>query len=247
MPAIELSRIAKSYGTLPVLRDVSFSVDTGCALALVGPSGCGKTTLLRLVAGLDAPDAGTLRLLGKTVAGDGVFVPPVERGTCPFANESARFSADSFAKRLIPRTRIETQSGLGMVFQDFALWPHMSVERHLDFVLRARRINRRERRRRIDALLDLCRLEDKRRAHPAELSGGQQQRVGIARALAVAPRILLLDEPFSNLDPDLRTRISSELLRRKQEGLTMLLAAHAPEDAATLADDFLQMTPTSQA
>ncbi|MDX9975563.1 MAG: ABC transporter ATP-binding protein [FCB group bacterium] len=211
MPAIELSNIAKAFGPLRVLRDVSLSVDAGEALAVVGASGCGKTTLLRIVAGLDAPDAGRVCLNDSVVSDDGVFVPPVERG-------------------------------VGMVFQDFALWPHMSVERHLDFVLRAQRIARNERRGRTDALLDLCRLEDKRRAYPAELSGGQQQRVGIARALATEPRILLLDEPFSNLDADLRDRIAQELLRRKRGGLAMLLAVHAPEDAAALADRTIALT-----
>lgn len=205
MPAIELSNIAKAFGPLRVLRGVSLTVEAGQALAVVGPSGCGKTTLLRLVAGLDTPDAGRVRLFDRVVAEGRVFVAPVERG-------------------------------VGMVFQDFALWPHMSVERHLDFVLRAQRIARAERRRRIDALLDLCRLEDKRHAHPAELSGGQQQRVGIARGLATEPRILLLDEPFSNLDPELRERIAQEVLRRKRGGLTLLLAVHASEDAAALAD-----------
>jgi len=205
MAAVELLRVAKRFGEDVVLADLSLRVEEGSAVAVVGPSGCGKTTLLRIVAGFERPESGLVRLFGRTVDGDGAFVPPVGRG-------------------------------LGMVFQDFALWPHMSVERHLDFVLRARRLPRAERRRRIDALLDVCGLLDKRRAYPAELSGGQQQRVGVARALATEPRLILLDEPFSNLDPDLRGRIAAELLRRKRDGVALLMAAHAPEDAAILAD-----------
>jgi iron(III) transport system ATP-binding protein len=131
---------------------------------------------------------------------------------------------------------------VAMVFQDFALWPHLHVEGHLDFVLRARHVPRRERHTRTAALLDLCQLEDKRHAYPKELSGGQQQRVAIARALAMHSPVVLLDEPFSNLDAELRSRIASELTRLKNdEHTTFLLAGHdleiselAPDEVITL-------------
>ena len=137
--------------------------------------------------------------------------------------------------------------GVGMVFQDFALWPHMRVARHLDFVLRPLRLPRAERRARVASLLGLVRLEDKRRAYPRELSGGQQQRLGIARALATRPRILLLDEPFSNLDDTLRTRIRTEIVRlKREEKTTVLIATHDMEDATGLADTVLDMTRGNQ-
>jgi iron(III) transport system ATP-binding protein len=211
MPAVELTGVTKRFGTVVAAKDISLSVDEGQALCLFGPSGCGKTTLLRLVAGLERPDAGTVRLHNRVVSGNGLFVAPAARG-------------------------------VGMVFQDFALWPHMRVARHLDFVLKAQRVGRAERHARIERMLALVRLEDKRRAFPHELSGGQQQRLGFARALAPRPRVLLLDEPFSNLDAELRTRLREELLRLKaEEQVTLLFATHDRDDAALLADETLEL------
>ena len=116
---------------------------------------------------------------------------------------------------------------IGMVFQDLALWPHMRVERHLDFVLQAMRLPRQERRARIEDLLEMCRLTGRKRAYPSELSGGQQQRLAIARALAHDPKILLLDEPFANVDAELRQQILAEILRLKRDlGITIVFATH---------------------
>lgn len=124
---------------------------------------------------------------------------------------------------------------LGMAFQDVCLWPHMTVEAHLNLVLRAQRLRRAERRARIDELLEICRLQDKRRAYPGDLSGGQQQRVGFARAIACRPPILLLDEPFSNLDAALRDHLAAVLRTIQAEtGTTILLATHDIEEARTL-------------
>ncbi len=132
---------------------------------------------------------------------------------------------------------------VAMVFQDFALWPHMRVAAHIDFVLRAIRVPRLERHARIDSLLALCQLEDKRRAYPKDLSGGQQQRVAIMRALAMRAPVLLLDEPFSNLDAELRTRIAAELSRMKREdGTAIVLAAHGLHDAELLPDDVVDLS-----
>lgn len=215
MLAIECHNLSKRFGTLPVLADLSFSVEPGRALCLFGPSGSGKTTLLRLIAGLERPDVGSIRLFDQIVADEGLSVPPAERN-------------------------------IGFVFQDFVLWPHMRVERHLDFVLRAANLPRRERRERIAELLDTCRLENKRRAYPAELSGGQQQRLAIARALANRPSLLLLDEPFSNLDADLRAHMAAEFCRLKTESnVTLVLATHIIEDAAAFTDATLHIPPSA--
>lgn len=131
---------------------------------------------------------------------------------------------------------------IGMVFQDLALWPHMRVERHLDFVLRARRLPREDRRARIEDLLEMCRLGGRRRAYPSELSGGQQQRLAIARALAHDPKILLLDEPFANLDATLREHILREILRLRHDlGITIVFATHDEHQIEGISDKTLLM------
>lgn len=209
---IELINVDKQFSGVPVLRALSLTAEAGQLLCLSGPSGCGKTTLLRLIAGLETPDAGTIRIQGTVVSGNGVFVPPMFRN-------------------------------VGMVFQDFALWPHLCVERHLDFVLRTQRLSRNERRDRVARLLDLCRLEDKRRAYPGALSGGQQQRLTIARALATRPAILLLDEPFSNLDDELRARIGTEIMRLKRDDhVALIMATHDLEEPAVAPDRVFRLT-----
>jgi len=211
MPAVELINVTKSFGNQRVIRGLSAAVDPGHALCLFGPSGCGKTTLLRLIAGLEQPDAGTIRIAGVIVNGEGIHVPPMARN-------------------------------VGMVFQDSALWPHLRAERHLDFVLRARRMTRKQRGIEIGTLLELVGLEDKRRAYPNELSGGEQQRLDIARALATRPRVLLLDEPFSHLDAALRTHIGAEIERRmRDETITVIVATHDLGEIAHLAAVILQM------
>jgi iron(III) transport system ATP-binding protein len=133
--------------------------------------------------------------------------------------------------RLVP----PMDRNIGMVFQDFVLWPHMRVHAHIEFVLKMAGIRRAERKECCMRLLDLCELEDNRRDYPNTLSGGQQQRLAIARAIATRPRLLLLDEPFSNLDDRLRNRIGAEILRLvRDERLTVILATHNPQDAQTL-------------
>jgi ABC-type Fe3+/spermidine/putrescine transport system ATPase subunit len=131
---------------------------------------------------------------------------------------------------------------IGMVFQDLALWPHMRVERHIDFVLQATRIPRAARHCRVREILELCRLIDRRRASPSELSGGEQQRLALARALATNPRFLLLDEPFANLDAELRERMLSEVSRLKRElSVTVVFATHDQQEVASMADRVLLM------
>ncbi|MFA6244291.1 MAG: ATP-binding cassette domain-containing protein [Candidatus Hydrogenedentales bacterium] len=131
---------------------------------------------------------------------------------------------------------------VGMVFQDLALWPHMRAERHLEFVLRGSGLSRRERIARAHATLEFCGLSDKRRAYPATLSGGEQQRLAFARALVTDPGILLLDEPFANLDDTLRTRFIEELTRRKYtQGATLVISSHDRADFTPLTDDVHEM------
>ena len=211
MPAIHIEQIGKAFDGRPVLADVNLSVPKGHSTAIVGPSGCGKTTLLRIVAGLDAPDQGRVRFGDALVSGDGMMMAPEDRN-------------------------------LGMVFQDGALWPHLRVATHLDYVLKARLLNRVERRGRVQALLETAQLTDKARAFPGTLSGGEQQRLAILRALACDPSILLLDEPFSNLDRDLRERLAGEIdRRRREEGMTVIVATHDPTDVEVLADDVVEL------
>jgi iron(III) transport system ATP-binding protein len=188
----------------PAVHDLSLSVCEGEIVALLGPSGCGKTTTLRLIAGFETPDAGTVRLRGEVVAGEGRLVPPEARG-------------------------------VGLVFQDYALFPHLSVHENVAFGLA--RLERTRRRARVGDVLDLVGLSDFGGRYPHELSGGQQQRVAVARALAPAPALLLLDEPFSNLDADLRSQMRDDvegILRHT--GTTAVFVTHDQDEAFTLAD-----------
>ena len=197
---VEVERVAKRFGTTPVLRDLSLEVAEGEVLALLGPSGSGKTTLLRLLAGFEEPDAGRISLGGDDVT----RLPPARRG-------------------------------VGMVFQHYALFPHLDVGDNVAFGLHGRGLGRGARRvAEVLALVDLAGYE---RRPVSALSGGQQQRVAVARALAPAPRLLLLDEPLSNLDPTLRERTRRALqtvLRRL--GITTVLVTHEQEEAFDLAE-----------
>jgi iron(III) transport system ATP-binding protein len=167
---------------------------------LLGPSGCGKTTALRLIAGLERPDAGTVEVAGRAVGGSGTWVPPERRR-------------------------------IGMVFQDWALFPHLDVRGNVAFGLDG------ETRTRVGELLELARLSGLEDRMPHELSGGQQQRVALARALAPSPEVLLLDEPFSNLDAQLRTEVRSDVRRvLRSTGTTAVFVTHDQEEALSIAD-----------
>jgi iron(III) transport system ATP-binding protein len=198
--AILLDGVTKRFGDTVAVRDAHLCVEQGEVLALLGPSGCGKTTLLRLIAGFESPDAGTVQLSGVPVAGGG-WVPPERRR-------------------------------VGMVFQDYALFPHLTVAENVGFGL-----PRRQRAERVPLLLtlvDLCGLGDR---YPHQLSGGQQQRVALARALAPAPELVLLDEPWSNVDPRLRAELRDEVTRiLRPLGVTVVLVTHDREEAFSLAD-----------
>jgi iron(III) transport system ATP-binding protein len=206
LPLLRLAHVTKRYAPAraPAVDGLSLDVAEGEIVALLGPSGCGKTTTLRLVAGFETPDAGTVTIRGAIVAGEGRHVPPEARG-------------------------------VGIVFQDYALFPHLTVADNVRFGLH--RTGRGARDKRVAETLSLVGLEAFAARYPHELSGGQQQRVAVARALAPAPALMLLDEPFSNLDADLRAQMRDEvegLLR--STGTTAIFVTHDQEEAFTLAD-----------
>jgi ABC-type Fe3+/spermidine/putrescine transport system ATPase subunit len=197
---IDLREVGKRYGALWAVRDVSLTVVPGEFFTLLGPSGCGKTTVLRMIAGFLEPDAGEIRLDGRSVAG----LPPWKRD-------------------------------LGLVFQNYALWPHLNVFEHVAFGLRERRTPRAELRERVEDALRMVGLEALAARRPAQLSGGQQQRVALARTLVLRPRALLLDEPLSNLDARLRAQMRTELRRlHRQLGITTVYVTHDQEEAMAL-------------
>jgi iron(III) transport system ATP-binding protein len=198
---IRLEGVTKRFGAVAAVDDTSLCVDRGEVVALLGPSGCGKTTLLRLIAGFERPDGGTVTVAGRTAAGPGTWIAPEARR-------------------------------VGMVFQDYALFPHLSVAANVGFGLA-----RRERATRVSELLAIVGLEGLERRYPHELSGGQQQRVALARALAPAPELVLLDEPWSNVDPFLRDTLRAEVAEIiRPLGVTVLLVTHDREEAFSLAD-----------
>jgi iron(III) transport system ATP-binding protein len=198
---IRLDGVSKRFREVAAVDDASLSVDRGEVVALLGPSGCGKTTLLRLVAGFERPDAGTVEVAGRVVGGNGVWVPPERRR-------------------------------IGMVFQDYALFPHLTVAENVGFGL-----SRRARPGRVPELLRAVGLEGVGGRYPHELSGGQQQRVALARALAPAPDLVLLDEPWSNVDSQLRETLRAEVTEViRPLGVTLVLVTHDREEAMSLAD-----------
>jgi len=213
MEDIRVVGLAKAFGKVRAVDDVSFDVAAGSIVSLLGPSGCGKTTTLRLVAGLETPDAGEVyvgtRLL--TSAARGVFLPPEKRR-------------------------------MGMVFQSYAIWPHMTVFENIAFPLRAQRVPAREIRERVMATLGSLGLEGFEDRPAPLLSGGQQQRVALGRALVANPDVLLLDEPFSNLDARLREEMRLELKDvQARVGVTTLFVTHDQTEAMILSDRVLVM------
>ncbi len=202
MALLSIKNISKTYGTTRAVDNVLLDVDQGEFFGLLGPSGCGKTTTLRMIAGLESPDSGTISFDGSDITN----LPPEQRG-------------------------------FGMVFQNYALFPHLNVFENVAFGLRARHKTKEEMRARVDSALELVQLPgyDKRRVD--ELSGGQQQRVAIARAIAIEPALLLFDEPLSNLDVSLREETRSELRELVNRlHLTAVYVTHDQEEAYALCD-----------
>jgi ABC-type Fe3+/spermidine/putrescine transport system ATPase subunit len=207
-PFLRLSSVTRRFGSSGGIHAVSLDLHHGECVVLVGPSGCGKTTLLRLIAGLDTPEDGEIWIEQQQVASAG-------------------------RNRVAPGDR-----GIGFVFQDLALWPHLTVREQLDFVLHTSGRTKTDRARRIAEVLDLFHVGSSLAGrYPHQLSGGEQQRVALARALVGSPRLLLLDEPFSSLDSDLRVALRSELTTlQRQLHVPTMYVTHDREDAAVLGD-----------
>lgn len=202
MEIIEFKNISKYYNGQPIVCDFSLEIEKGERIVILGPSGCGKTTVLRLVAGFISPESGSIMIGGELVAADGRIIKEPE------------------------------DRNLGMVFQDLALWPHLTVKGNLEFGLKAKGLPKRERGERISEILRLMQMEEFIHTKPAELSGGQQQRVALARALVLHPKILLMDEPLSGLNPELNIRLRKEILKlQKSIGFTLLYVTHDREEA----------------
>ena len=206
MAGVELKEVHKAYGTTAVVKGVSLSIASGEFISLLGPSGCGKTTTLRMIAGLETLDAGTISIGADVVDGPTGHLAPEKRA-------------------------------LGMVFQSYAVWPHKSVAQNIAYPLLLKRLPGQEIAKRVSEALDWVRLSALRDRMPSQLSGGQLQRVAIARALVGNPRVLLLDEPLSNLDAALREELRGEIAAlRSRLGTTMIFVTHDQHEALALAD-----------
>ena len=206
MSKIVLTGINKYYGTNRVLKDVDLTIEDGEFMTLLGPSGCGKTTTLRVIAGLEKPQSGSIVMDGERIvnAAESFFAPPAKRG-------------------------------LNLVFQSYALWPHMTVFDNVAFGLRVKHTPKDEIKKLVESALSRMQIGEYAGRYPSELSGGQQQRVAIARAIATPVELLLLDEPLSNLDAKLRVDMRSELKRLHEEmGTTIIYVTHDQVEALTL-------------
>ncbi|MGV6875627.1 ABC transporter ATP-binding protein [Pseudochelatococcus sp. B33] len=213
MEAISIQGISKRYGDVTALHEISLSVRKGEFVTLLGPSGCGKTTTLRTLAGLERADTGRILIDGHEM----------------FCAKAGRF---------VPPER----RGLGMVFQSYAIWPHMTVYQNVAYELVARRLPKSEIRTRVREALAIVGLEGLDDRPATNLSGGQQQRVALARSLVGEPRVLLLDEPLSNLDAKLRERMRFELKQlQKRLGLTTVYVTHDQVEALALSDRIIVM------
>lgn len=207
---LHLDRITKQFSahSTPAVDNVTLPLKQGELLGLLGPSGCGKTTLLRIIAGFEDPSSGTVELAGRMVAGKGCRVPPEQRNT-------------------------------GMVFQDYALFPHLTITENIAFGLQRKgeRFAKEQIKQRISEVLSLVGLTGLEKRYPHELSGGQQQRVALARALAPQPALILLDEPLSNLDVQVRQHLRHEIRHiLKAAGTSAIFVTHDQEEALAISD-----------
>jgi iron(III) transport system ATP-binding protein len=218
---VALEKVTKSYGETPALRGVTLRIEDGEIVTLLGPSGGGKTTLLRIIAGLEKPDFGTVTIGSETVSDDKILVHPRRRG-------------------------------VGMVFQDLGLWPHVTVELSVRLTAEANSVDVKI----AGELIEMVGLGDKAGRYPHQLSGGEQQRLALARALAGEPEVLLLDEPLANLDAPLREDILAILseLHRRRPGMAIIAASHQQEEAiefssrlAVLADGRIEQCASAEA
>ena len=206
MSKIELKNIDKFFGSNHVLKDLNLVIEDGDFMTLLGPSGCGKTTTLRVIAGLEKPQNGSMFIDGKKMidVDEAYYEPPGNRG-------------------------------LNLVFQSYALWPHMTVYENVAFGLKIKKFPRDTIKKKVIESLEIMRIGELDKRYPSELSGGQQQRVAIARSIATDPKVLLLDEPLSNLDAKLRIDMRSELKRMHLEmGTTIVYVTHDQVEALTM-------------
>jgi ABC-type Fe3+/spermidine/putrescine transport system ATPase subunit len=212
-PRIEVIDLAVRYGDVTAVDSIGFDIAPGELVTLLGPSGCGKTTTLRAVAGLETPSGGSIRLNGDTV-----------------------YSAGE--RRNVPAER----RGVSMVFQSYAIWPHMTVFDNVAYGLRVRKLPQAEVRQNVQRVLDLVQMQDYADRPASKLSGGQQQRVAVARAIAFSPNVVLFDEPLSNLDAKLRAEMRVELreLQRRLD-ITSLYVTHDQEEALAISDRVIVM------
>ena len=213
MDQIRLSGIRKTYGHSVAIRNLDLVVNPGEFLTILGPSGCGKTTTLRAIAGLEEPDDGVIQIGDKVV----------------------------FSRRegiIVPPEK----RGLGLIFQSYALWPHMTVERNITLALKEQHLSPDEVERRLTNALEMVQMSELRNRYPSELSGGQQQRVAVARLIALRPSVLLMDEPLSNLDAKLRTEMRAGLKRLHRDlEATTVYVTHDQIEALTLSDRVIIM------
>jgi iron(III) transport system ATP-binding protein len=210
---VQVERLVMSFGAVQAVRGIGFYAAPGRTLTLLGPSGCGKTTTLRCIAGLEVPTAGHITVGDRVVYDDAT------------------------------RTFVEPERrNIGMVFQSYAIWPHMTVGGNVGFPLTIAGVSKVEVAERTHAALELVGLGDLGRRSAADLSGGQQQRVALARALVHEPRVVLFDEPLSNLDANLRERMRTELqLLQARLGFTAIFVTHDQEEALSLSDRIVIM------
>jgi putative spermidine/putrescine transport system ATP-binding protein len=207
MAYLDLKNVSKSYAGIAAVHNFTLEVEKGSLVSFLGPSGCGKTTTLRMIAGFEQLDTGTIQLDGSDIT----TVPPNRRD-------------------------------IGMVFQAYALFPNMTVRENIAFGLQMKKATKMEVKKRVDAILELVRLQDTARRYPHQLSGGQQQRIALARALAVQPRVLLLDEPLSALDAEVRVVLRGEIRRIQSElAITTVYVTHDQEEALSISDKVVVM------
>ena len=211
--SISVENLWKRFGNTAVVHGISFDIADGEFVSILGPSGCGKTTTLRCIAGLEEASGGTIRIGGETVM-------------------------SSEAGILVP----PHERHVGMVFQSYAVWPHMSVAENVAFPLRARKWPKAEIAREVETALDVVALGPLRDRQPSQLSGGQQQRVALARAIVGRPRVLLFDEPLSNLDAKLREETRGEIRRlQRRLGTAALYVTHDQDEALSMSDRVIVM------
>ncbi len=214
MALIEMENVTKKFGPVLAVDHLNLAIEAGEFLTLLGPSGCGKTTVLRMIAGLEIPDEGVIKVKGEKVfsASEGIYVSPGKRG-------------------------------VGLVFQSYALWPHMTVFENVAFGLQVQKMDFQNLKERVIASLEYMRLPGLENRYPQQLSGGQQQRVALARMLVTRPSIFLMDEPLSNLDAKLRMEMRTEIKRLHWESkATTIYVTHDQNEALTMSTKVVVMS-----